>query len=155
MAKKYVLKLDAHERMEFERVVSKGKAAARKIQRARALLMCDQGPEGPGWTDERIAEAYGCTTRCLEKWRKQAVELGPFSLMERKVGLQPFISPKLDGEKEARLVALACSQPPAGRARWTLRLLADRLVELEVVDAISHETVRRALKKIALSRGAR
>ena len=155
MAKKYVVKLGAQERMEFERVVSKGKAAAWKIQRAHALLKFDQGAEGPGWTDERIAEAYGCTTRCLEKWRKQAVESGPSSLMERQARLPRPGTLKIDGEKEARLVALACSQPPAGRARWTLRLLADRLVELEVVDAISHETVRRALKKTALSRGAR
>jgi hypothetical protein len=84
MAKKHVVKLDARERMELERGVSKGRAAAWKIQRAQALLKYDQGLEGPGWTDERIAEAYGCTTRCLEKWRKQAVESGPLSLMERK-----------------------------------------------------------------------
>jgi transposase-like protein len=148
MAKKHVLKLDAQERAEFRRLVSKGKAAAWKIQRAHALLMCDQGGEGPGWTDERIAEAYGCTTRCLEKWRKQAVESGPLSLMERKPRRPASAAFKLDGEKEARLVALTCSQPPQGRSRWTLRLLADRMVELEVVDAISYETVRRALKKM-------
>ena len=148
MAKKYVLKLDAQERLELEHVVGKGKAAAWKIQRAHALLKCDQGPEGPGWTDERIAEAYGCTTRCLEKWRKQAVESGPLSLMERKPRRPASVAFKLDGEKEARLVALTCSQPPKGHSRWTLRLLADRLVELEVVDSISYETVRRGLKKM-------
>lgn len=148
MAKKYVVKLCADERVELEQVVSKGKSPAWKIQRAHALLKCDQGPEGPGWSDQRVAEAYGCTTQCLEKWRRQAVEWGPLSLMERKARLTPSIQPKLDGEKEARLVALACSQPPKGHARWTLRLLAGRLVELEVVDAISHETVRRALKKM-------
>jgi transposase-like protein len=148
MAKKYVVKLDAQERAKLERVVSKGKAAAWKIQRAHALLMCDQGAEGPRWTDERIAEAYGCTTRCLEKWRKQALESGPLSLMERKPRRPSSNAFKLDGEKEARLVALTCSQPPQGHGRWTLRLLADRLVELEVVDAISYETVRRALKKM-------
>jgi transposase-like protein len=147
MAKKHVVKLDAQERMELERLVSKGRAAAWKIQRAHALLKGDQGAEGPGWTDERIAEAYGCTTRCLEKWRKQAVERGPLSLMERKGRLNPP-SLKLDGEKEAQLVALACSRAPEGHARWTLRLLAGRLVELEIVDAISHETVRRTLKKM-------
>lgn len=148
MAKKYVVKLDAQERMELERVVSKGKAAAWKIQRAHALLKCDQGAEGPGWSDERIAEAYGCTTRCLEKWRKQAVESGPLSLMERKPRVPRSEWLKLDGEKEARLVALTCSRPPEGHSRWTLRLLADRLVELEVVDSISYETVRQALKKM-------
>ena len=149
MAKKHVVKLDAQERMELERVVSKGKAAAWKIQRAHALLKCDQGADGPAWSDERIAEAYGCTTRCLEKWRKQAVESGPLSLMERRPRRPAFLTLKLYGEKEARLVALACSQPPEGHSRWTLRLLADRLVELEVVDAISYETVRRALKKMS------
>jgi transposase len=111
------------------------------------LLKCDQGPDGPGWSDERIAESYGCSKRCVENWRKQAVESGPLSLLERKVRLTPPIAPKLDGEKEAQLVALACSQAPEGHARWTLRLLAGRLVELEVVDSISHETVRRTLKK--------
>lgn len=145
MTKKYVLKLTAAERVELEQVVKKGKAAAWKIQRAQALLQCDQGQHGPGWIDEQVAQAYGCTTRSLESWRKQAVEEGPLSLLERKPRTTRV--PKLDGEKEARLVTLACSRAPKGRARWTLRLLAERLVELEIVDAISHETVRRAMKK--------
>jgi len=145
--KKCVLKLTLEEREEFERVVKKGKAAAWKVQRAQALLKCDQGPAGPGWSDERIAEAYGCTTRSVESWRKQGVEGGPLSLLERQVRVTPPIAPRLDGEKEARLVALACSKPPKGHGRWTLRLLAGRLVELQVVDSICHETVRRALKK--------
>jgi len=145
VTKKYVLKLTAAERVELEQVVKKGKAAAWKIQRAQALLQCDQGQHGPGWIDEQVAQAYGCTTRSLESWRKQAVEEGPLSLLERKPRTTRV--PKLDGEKEARLVTLACSRAPKGRARWTLRLLAERLVELEIVDAISHETVRRAMKK--------
>jgi|SRR5262245_21029976 len=145
MPKKYVLKLTADERGELEGVVQRGKAAAWKVQRAQALLKCDQGAAGPGWTDERIAEAFGCTTRSLESWRKQAVERGPLSLLERKP--RPAAALKLDGAKEARLVKLACSRPPQGRGRWTLRLLADRLVELDVVGSISHETVRRAMKK--------
>jgi hypothetical protein len=147
MAKKYVLKLTDEERTELDRLVRKGKVAGWKLQRAQALLKCDQGPDGPAWTDGRIAEAYGVTTRSLESWRKQAVERGPLSLLERKPRLRPAVAPKLDGEREARLTALACSQPPKGRGRWSLRLLAERLVELEVVEAISHETVRRALKK--------
>jgi transposase-like protein len=147
MAKKYVLKLTDEERTELDRLVRKGKVAGWKLQRAQALLKCDQGPDGPAWTDGRIAEAYGVTTRSLESWRKQAVERGPLSLLERKPRLRPAVAPKLDGEREARLTALACSQPPKGRGRWSLRLLAGRLVELEVVAAISHETVRRALKK--------
>lgn len=146
MPKKYVLKLTVEERGELEQVVKKGKAAAWKVQRAQALLQCDQGESGAGWPDEQVAQAYGCTTRSLESWRKQAVECGPLSLLERKprTGVR-----KLDGEKEAHLVKLACSQAPKGWARWTLRLLAARLVELQIVDAISHETVRRAMKKMS------
>jgi transposase-like protein len=147
VTKKYVLQLTVEERTELEQLVKKGKAAGWKVQRAQALLQCDQGPHGPGWTDESVAAAYGCTTRTLESWRKQAVEAGPLSLLQRKPRLTPPVQPKLDGEQQARLTALACSQAPPGYARWTLRLLAERLVELEVVDTIAHETVRRALKK--------
>ncbi len=146
MAKKYVLKLTDEERAELERLVRKGNVAGWKVQRAQALLKCDQGPGGAAWTDERIAEAFGTTTRSLESWRKQAVERGPLSLLERKPRAAS-VPLKLGGENEARLTALACSQPPRGLARWSLRLLAERLVELEVVGAVSHETVRRALKK--------
>lgn len=155
MAKKYVLKLTADERAELQQLVKKRKAAAWKVQRAQALLQCDQGLAGPRWTDEQVAQAYGCTTRSLESWRKQAVERGPLSLLERKVRVAPPVTPKLDGEKEARLTALACAKAPQGHARWTLRLLAGRLVELQVVDAISYETVRRALKKTTSSPGGR
>jgi hypothetical protein len=147
VAKKYVLKLMAEERAELHGLVRKGRVAGWKVQRAQALLQCDQGPDGPAWSDEQIAAAYGITTRSLESWRKQAVERGPLSLLERKPRATPAVTPKLDGEKQARLTALACSKAPDGQARWSLRLLAERLVELEVVDAISHETVRRALKK--------
>lgn len=156
MAKKiYIVKLIPEERAELETLVRKGKAAGWKIQRAQVILKCDQGPEGPGWIDVRIAEAFGCTTRSLENWRKKAVEEGPLSLLKRKVRLTPPTPPKLDGEKEARLVALACSDPPEGRARWTMQLLAERLVQLEVVDSISHETVRSTLKKMTSNRGAK
>ena len=147
VAKKYVLKLTAEERVELHGLVRKGRVAGWKVQRAHALLHCDQGQGGPAWTDERIAEAYGVTTRSLESWRKQAVERGPLSLLERKPRIAPAVTPKLDGEKQARLTALACSKAPDGQARWSLRLLAERLVESEVVESISYETVRRALKK--------
>jgi Homeodomain-like domain len=149
MAKKYVLKLTLEERAELEQLVKKGKTAAWKVQRAQALLKFDQGLDGPGWKDRDIADAYGCTTRSLESWRKQAVEQGPLSLLERKPRVNPPRPPKFDGEKEARLTLLACSKPPKGCARWTLRLLADRLVELEIFDSISYETVRRVLKKVS------
>lgn len=147
MTKRYVGKLTLEERAELEAVVSRGKAAAWKMQRSNALLKCDQGPRGPAWTDEEIAEAYGITTRSLESWRKQAAERGPLTLLERKPRTVPPTAFKLDGEAEARLTKLACSQAPQGHARWTLRLLADQLVALEVVESISHETVRQALKK--------
>jgi transposase len=143
----HIVKLSAVEREELEGMVRKGKAAGWKLQRAQVLLKCDQGPCGPGWIDQRVAEAFGCTSRSIEKWRKQAVEQGPLSLLERKARATPPTPPKLDGEQQAQLVKLACSQPPQGRARWTMRLLAERLVEMEVVDEISHETVRRTLKK--------
>jgi len=155
VVKKYVLKLTAEERTELEQLVKKGQAAGWKLQRAQALLQCDQGPQGPGWTDALAAAAYGCSTRSLEAWRQQAVEAGPLSLLQRKPRRTPPVTPKRDGEQQARLTALACSQPPAGYARWTLRLLAERLVELEVVEAIAHETVRRALKEVTSSRGGR
>ena len=112
MQKRYVLKLTAEERAELHQVIRKGKAAAWKVQRAQALLKFDQGRDGPGWTDAKIAEAFGCTSRSLESWRKQAVERGPLSLLERKARETPPRTPKLDGEKEARLTALACSKPP-------------------------------------------
>lgn len=145
--KKYRLKLTAEERAELQRVVRKGRVAGWKVQRAQALLQCDQGPEGPAWTDEHIAEAYGLTARSLESWRKQAVERGPLSLLERKRRVTPAVAPKLDGEKQARLTALARSKAPDGHARWSLRLLAERLVELAVVESVSYETVRRAMKR--------
>ena len=146
MAKKYVLKLTAEERAELTRLVRKGNVAGWKAQRAQALLKFDQGPEGPAWADARVAEAFGVTTRSLESWRKRAVQGGPMALLQRRPRTTAAVA-KLGGESEARLTALACSQPPRGLARWSLRLLAERLVELQVVDAVSHETVRRSLKK--------
>src|SRR3954452_18575802 len=122
MAKKYVLKLTAEERAELARLVRKGTAAGWKLQRAQALLKCDQGPDGPAWPDVKIAEAFGVTSRCLESWRKRAVEHGPMTVLERK-RRTPSAPPKLGGEAEARLTALACSQPPKGAGRWSLRLL--------------------------------
>jgi len=154
-AKRYVVKLTAAERIELEGLVKKGKAARWKVQRAQALLKCDQGRDGPSWPDAQIVEAYGGTTRSLESWRKQALERGPLSLLERKARATPPRTPKLDGEQQAGLTRLACSKPPKGQARWTLRLLASRLVELEIVDSISHECVRQALKKTRSSRGKR
>lgn len=151
MPKRYVLKLTAQEREELERVTVGGVKSVRKVQKARALLLCDQGAAGPGWKDEDIAQAVGTTVRSLENWRRRACEDGPLeSLQPRWNGGRKR---KLDGRGEARVVQLACSQAPEGHERWSLRLLADRLVQLEVVDSISYETVRQTLKKTTSSRG--
>lgn len=143
---KYRVKLTAEERDELRQLVRKGKAAGWKLTRAQALLKCDESDGGPAWPDAKIAEAFGVTTRSLEKWRQQAVDRGPLSLLERKKR-DRSMDRKLDGAGEAQLVKLACSTPPEGRSRWSLRLLADKLVELEVVDSIGHECVRQTLKK--------
>jgi hypothetical protein len=150
--KKYVVKLTWDERVELECLVRVGHCAGWKIQRAQAVLAFDTSDLGLGWPDAKVAEAYHCTARVVEMWRKQAALDGPLTLLERKARESGPL--KLDGECEARLVALACSEPPMGRDRWTLRLLAGRLVELAMFDSISHETVRRGLKKTTLSLGA-
>lgn len=149
--KKYRIKLTEDERSIFREVI-KGKRgrqniAAWKVQRANVMLKCDEGEGGPAWTDEKLAEAFDTTTRSIESWRKKAIQEGPLSLLERKKRMTPPTDPILDGEGEAQLAKLACSTPANGRNRWTLRLLAERLVALEIVEAISHETVRRAMKK--------
>jgi len=131
----------------LERLVSVGKAAARKILHARILLVADQGAEGPGWPDERIAEGLVVSLRTIGNIRQRLVEQGLEAALNRKKREHPPCPAKLDGAAEARLIALRCGQPPEGRMRWTLELLADKMVELKVVDSLSYETVRRVLKK--------
>lgn len=143
---KHRVKLTADERETLEQLIRHGRAAGWKLQRAQALLKCDEGDGGPAWADAKIAEAFDVTPRSLENWRKQALERGPLSLLERKPQDRSKFR-KLDGAGEARLVQLACSTPPQGRSRWSLRLLADELVVVEVVDSIGHECVRQTLKK--------
>lgn len=150
--RKYVLKLTTDERTWLQAMVSKGKTAAWKMRHAQALLKMDQGDDGPGWDDARIAEAFGMTTRSLETWRKQAVEDGPQALFERQYPKRAH-SRKLDGAGEAQLVKLACSPAPDEHNGWSLNLLADKLVELQIVESISRETVRRTLKKTTSNRG--
>lgn len=142
---KHRVKLTGDERHGLEQLVRRG-AAGWKLRRAQALLKCDEGEGGPAWPDERITEAFEVTVRSLESWRKQAVERGPLSLLERKPQDRSW-QRKLDGAGEAALVKLACSTPPEGYGRWSLRLLAQTLVELEVVDSIGHECVRQTLQK--------
>jgi transposase len=145
--KKYIVRLEPQEREDLHKLVSTGKGAARKLTHARILLQADVPEAGPGWTDQRIAEALRVTTRTIEHVRQRCVEQGLEAALERKERAQGPTPRLLDGAKEAKLVAVCCSQPPKGRRRWTLRLLADRLVELEIVESISADTVRRALKK--------
>jgi hypothetical protein len=151
-AKQYKVTLTDNERQELTQLVSKGKAAARKITRARILLLADENPTGPAWSDGRIAEALGVNRRTVERIRQVQVEEGVEAALNHK---QPrrTRAKVLDGEAEARLVQLACSAPPDGRERWTMQLLADRLIELDIVETISGETVRTTLKKMNSSRG--
>jgi transposase len=145
--KKYVVRLEPEERERLEGLVSGGKAAAYKIRHANVLLAADESPAGPGLTDEQVARALGVSVRSVEYLRRRLVEEGLDACLSRKPQARPSVERTFDGEKEARLVALACSAPPAGRGRWSLRLLADQAVELAIVDAASHETVRRVLQK--------
>jgi transposase len=143
---KYVVRLTAADRQELERMARSGRHPARTLVHARILLKADAAKGSPGWDDAAIAEALDCGTRTVARVRKKYAAGGLDVALHRKkpTGRQYR---KLDGDQEARLVAIACSAPPAGKARWTLKMLADRLVELEVVDAVSDETVRRTLKK--------
>jgi transposase len=145
--KKYVVTLTPEERLHLRKLVSAGKRSARTLTRARILLQADQAKGGPAWEDAEIAEALGCGQRTVERVRQRLVERGLDAALAHKPQEHPSRERRLDGAAEARLIALACSQPPEGRARWTLKLLADRLVELEVVESVSDETVRRVLKK--------
>lgn len=147
MPKKYIVRLEPREREDLHKLVSKGKGAARKLTHARILLKADVLEGSPGWTDERIAEALGVARQTVEHVRQRCVEQGLEAALERKKREHGPTPPILDGAKEARLVAVCCSKPPPGRRRWTLHLLADRLVELNIVESISPDTVRRTLKK--------
>ena len=149
--KVYHIHLTDEERQAFAQVAKgkrgKLKIAAWKVQRANAMLKCDESELGSAWSDEKIAEAFGTTTRSMENWRKQAALQGPPSLLERKQRATPPTLPILDGKKEAQLTKIACSTPPGGRSRWTLQMLADELVALEIVDSISADTIGRVQKK--------
>jgi len=150
--KVYRVRLEPQEREYLEKLLSKGKAAARTLTHARILLKADEGEAGPRLSDEAIAHALDVNRSTVERVRIRCVEEG-FEAALRPRPSHQLHPRKLDGAQEAHLVALACSPPSTGRARWTLRLLADRVVELEIADAISHETVRQTLKKTNSSPG--
>jgi transposase len=145
--KTYVIRLSEGERNRLTALVSKGKVAAGKRLHAQVLLKADVSAAGAGWTDQRIVEALEVGERTVQAIRQRCVEEGLDAALERKKQCRPSRQKVLDGAKEARMVALCCGKVPAGQARWTLRLLADELVRLEIVDSVSHETVRQALKK--------
>lgn len=145
--KRYIVTLTPQERGQLEAMTKAGKRSARTITRARILLLTDQGEGGPGWEDRRVAEALGCGHRTVERIRERFVAEGIDAALAAKARSDPPRQPVLDGAAEAKLIALACSATPDGRRAWTLRMLADKLVELEVVESVSHETVRRVLKK--------
>ncbi len=145
--KRYKVTLTTEERCELRDLIAAGKAAAKKLAHARILLKADASPGGPAWTDQRIAEAVEVGGATVERVRQRFVEEGLAAALVRKKQDRPSRERKLDGAAEARLIALACSAPPAGRRQWTLQLLADQLVELEVVDAVCDETVRASSKK--------
>ncbi len=144
---KYIVELTSAEQKELAQLVSKGKAAARKITHARILLQANESQDGPAWTDEQISEAFGIHANTIHGIRRRFVEHGLQAALERKKQDRPSRKRVVDGDVEAHLIALRCGDPPEGRNQWTLRLLADKLVELEIVPSICHETVRQALKK--------
>jgi transposase len=144
--KKYRVTLTAQERQDLEALVSKGKAAARTITRARVLLKADASEVGPAWTDERIQDALDVGLVTVYRIRQSFVEDGLQATLRPKKTNREYRR-KLDGEQEAHLIALACGKPPPGRARWTLRLLAERFVDLGHVEEVCPETVRQTLKK--------
>lgn len=146
MKKKYPVILTDSERHDLKDLIADGIAPARKLIHARVLLKADQGPGGPGCVDDVIAEAVEISQPTVARIRKQYVEEGLAAALDRRAPRRLYIR-KLDGQQEAHLIALTCSAPPTGYARWSLRLLADKLVELDFVADISYQTVRRTLKK--------
>lgn len=151
MAPRYRVTLTKEEREELEAISSKGKRAARTVLLARALLLLDAGEFGPKWVVANVAEAIGVTPRSLEHLKKRFVEEGLSAAIERKKRVKPPREIQFGGEFEAHLLALACSEAPAGRTRWTIRLLAEKMVELEIVPTVSPMTVCNTLKKMNLS----
>ena len=147
--KKYIVRLNEEERTELQELIGKGKAAAYKIRHAHILLKADA--DGPNWTDEEIAEALGCHVKGIPAIRERFVMQGLGAAVGRKALKNPPREKILDGQTEAHLIALSCGKPPEGFGRWSLRLLADKMVALEIVDDISHETVRQGLKKMKSS----
>lgn len=150
--KKYVVRLSAEEREQLRALIRKGKSSAQRLMKARILLKADVSEDGEGWSDSEIVEALDTSLTTVWRTRQQLVEDGFEAVLNRKKPSRPSVLPIFDGEKEAKLIALACSEPPAGCARWTLRLLEKKVVELDIVERASDSTIGRVLKKTNLSR---
>lgn len=152
--KRYVVRLSAAERERLDAMIRKGKSPAQRLLKARILLKAEVSEDGEGWSDSRIIEALETSVSMVYRVRKQLVEEGLDAVLSRKASAAPAVARIFDGEKEARLIALACSRPPEGYARWSLRLLESKVVELGIVEAASDSTIQRVLKKTRSSRTA-
>jgi hypothetical protein len=157
--KRYLVRLSAEERKHLQALIGKGKSPAKRLLKARILLKADVSEAREGWSDGRIIKALDTSASMVYRVRKQLVEEGFAAVLSRKQRATPAVARIFDGEKEAKLIALACSKPPKGRARWTLRLLENKVVELGIVDRASDSTIGRTLKKtlsspIAASNGS-
>ena len=147
MRKKYIVRLSVEERNLLEEVIKKFKGSSERVRRAQILLKADA--DGPGWADQKIAEAFSCRRKTVENVRASFVTEGFEATLNRKTRELPPRKKLLSGEQEAKLIAMRLGSPPDGFANWSLRLLSEQVIELEIVDTISHETVRRTLKKMA------
>jgi len=145
MQKRYLVKLSQSERQELREVIKRLSGSSQKVRRAQILLKADI--QGPNWTDARIAEAFDCRTKTVENIRKRLVEQGFEATLNGANRASPPTAKRLDGEQEAQVIAMRLGSPPKGYANWSLRLLARKVVELEIVPSLSHETVRQTLKK--------
>jgi transposase len=145
MNKKYIVRLNDAEREQLTAIVSKFSGSSQKVRRAQILLKADE--DGPAWTDQQIAEAFGCRTKTVENVRQRLVEFGFDQTLDGKKRSEPARPKCLTGDEEARIIATRLGEPPAGYAKWTLRLLADKVVELQIGPKVSHETIRQTLKK--------
>jgi hypothetical protein len=152
--KKYIVRLSGEERARLAGLIGKGKGPAKRLLKARILLKADVSERGEGWSDSRIIDALDTSPSMVYRVRRQLVEEGFEAVLSRKQRATPAVAPIFDGEKEAKLIALACSQPPKGYARWSLRLLEDKVVELAIVARASDSTIGRVLKKTLSSRTA-
>ena len=150
--KKFIVKLSGEERAQLTGLISKGKAAAKTILKARILLKADRGEAGESWADERICEALDTNVSMVSRVREKFVNQGLEAVLTRKQRETPPVTPVFDGERQAQLIALACSEPPEGYAHWTIRLLAEHVIERKIVETAHFNTVGRALKKTISNR---